>query len=121
MEMVICRHCGQPVAPYYVSQGLCDDCKWDTWIPEGYEKKERYLYDPAAGHCNRTVRPLLGVPFLDAGLRQVNLDLVARLAEGRKRLAVRLLGSGLPEIEVARQMGVHQGTVSRWRKKIKKI
>lgn len=115
MELVICRQCGQAVAPYYVSQGLCDSCKWDTWIPEGYEKRERYLYDPAAGHLNRTIRPSLGISFLDIGLRQVDMSAFARLGESDlKCFAMRLLAQGYSQQEAARQVGVCQATISNW-------
>ena len=121
MELVICRQCGQPVPLYYVSQGLCDGCKWDTWIPERYEKKERYLYDPGADHLNRTVRPPLGVPFLDMGLRQVDLSAFAMVAETDvKRFALKLLTEGFTQQETAQRVGVCTATICNWAAKAKK-
>ena len=63
--MAKCTQCGNSVPAYYISGGLCDGCKWDTWIPPGYQKKEKCEMDPGWGHANATRRPLLGVEFLD--------------------------------------------------------
>jgi hypothetical protein len=65
---VTCRVCGGTFDPYYISAGLCDGCKWDTYIPKGYMAREKYEHDPAWGHTNRTVRASLGVGFLDKHL-----------------------------------------------------
>ena len=31
---VQCKRCGAKIPAYYASRGLCDDCKWNTWILE---------------------------------------------------------------------------------------
>jgi hypothetical protein len=121
MDLIICQQCGDAVASYYITQGLCDGCKWDTWIPGGYEKKERYLFDPAAGHFNRTCRPALGVQFLDVGLHQVDLSVFTCIGETeRKRFAAHLLAEGFTQAETAQQVGVRQGTVCKWATRITK-
>ena len=61
-----CRNCGRLVPLYYLSQGFCDDCKWDTWIPTGHEAREMYEMDLVWGHLNATRRAPLGVKFLDS-------------------------------------------------------
>ena len=60
-----CKRCGETIPAYYCSRGLCDDCKWDTWIPPGHQRREEYKFDPAWGHANATRRPRLGTDFLD--------------------------------------------------------
>lgn len=121
MDLIVCSNCGEAVAPYYATRGLCDSCKWDTWIPQGYQKRERYRLEPAFGHANRTCRPLLGVEFLDLGCRQVNLEAIYRATQSnRKAFALRLLSQGFTQAEVASEAGVHQGNVSRWHKENKK-
>ncbi len=78
-----CTKCGQVVPEYYLTRGLCDDCKWDTWIPRGYQDRENYEHDAAWGHDNATRRPALGVRFLDHHLPPVGMVLL--LARGRMR------------------------------------
>ena len=60
-----CKVCGATVPAYYRTQAMCDDCKWDTWIPPGYQANEAYMPDPVWDHWNATRRPALGVEFLD--------------------------------------------------------
>ena len=65
--MAECASCRQEYPAYYLAGGLCDGCRWDTWIPGDYSARERYEYDPAWGHANRTRRPATGIDFLDSG------------------------------------------------------
>lgn len=65
MSSAVCGTCGATVPAFYLSGGLCDGCKWDTWIPEGYQQREAYAFDPAWRHPNATRRPPLGPTFLD--------------------------------------------------------
>ena len=66
MTLKPCACCHSPVPAYYLTiQGLCDDCKWVTWIPKGYARRECYENDPLWGHENATRRPPTGVEFLD--------------------------------------------------------
>jgi len=83
-----CIKCGAPVPAYYVSQGFCDDCKWDTWIPRGHEVREGYAMDVVWGHLNATRRPPLGVEFLDrAGpALSVRLPMCERKPSKRKAI-----------------------------------
>ena len=60
-----CRVCGATVPSYYLTQGLCDACKWNTWIPPCYQIKEEYKLDAVWGHANATTHPPLGAEFLD--------------------------------------------------------
>ena len=65
MPTIACTRC-QAVAPaYYITRGLCDDCKWNTWIPDGYTDREEYELVPEWDHLNATRRPPLGAEFLD--------------------------------------------------------
>ena len=61
----VCKKCGGTYPTQYMSRGYCDGCKWDTWIPRNYEKREMYQYDESFGQVNATMRPRLGVQFLD--------------------------------------------------------
>ena len=73
MTLQLCVGCHTPVPRYYLTiQGICEDCKWMTWIPRGYAKRERYKPDPLWGHPNATRRPPLGVEFLDRRRRLVS-------------------------------------------------
>ncbi len=65
MSEQACVKCGQVVPAYYLSQGYCDCCKWDTWIPAGFDRREQYAVSKIWGHVNATKRPALGVSFLD--------------------------------------------------------
>ncbi len=66
MTLQPCVCCHTPTPAYYLTiQGLCDDCKWMTWIPQGYARREAYKLDPVWGHANATRRPPMGVAFLD--------------------------------------------------------
>ena len=54
----------------------CYSCHLDSYIPTGYELKEKYRHDGIWVHPNATRRPPLGVPFLDEGrdrVRQIAL------------------------------------------------
>jgi len=46
---------------------VCYSCHLDSYIPDGYERHERYRRDGPWPHANATCRPPLGVPFLDEG------------------------------------------------------
>ncbi|NLF30823.1 MAG: hypothetical protein GX591_08045 [Planctomycetes bacterium] len=73
MTLQRCICCHTPVPRYYLTiVGLCDDCKWTTWIPRGYARRERYSLDPFSGHPNATHRPPLGAEFLDRRRRRVS-------------------------------------------------
>ena len=72
MTLQPCARCKTPTPAYYLTQGLCDDCKWLTWIPEGYADREAYEHDPVWGHENATLRPPMGVDFLDQRARMVS-------------------------------------------------
>lgn len=61
-----CPRCGRRGPAFYFASGVCDDCRWDAWIPRDYAAREKYVYDPAWKHANATRRPPLGVAFLDA-------------------------------------------------------
>ncbi|NQU76619.1 MAG: hypothetical protein HQ546_09940 [Planctomycetes bacterium] len=65
MAIERCKSCGTFVPAHYTTRGLCDECKWNTWIPPGYQKREEYEMDVIWGHVNATQRPPLGVEFLD--------------------------------------------------------
>ena len=81
MTKKLCTRCGQPAPAHHLCQGLCDGCKWDTWIPAGYEKAEKYVPHEVWDHPNATCRPALGVEFLDG--RPAPLG--ARLAAGGRK------------------------------------
>ncbi|MFW6145723.1 MAG: hypothetical protein ACOC7R_00150 [Planctomycetota bacterium] len=73
MTLHLCAGCHRPTPAYYLTiQGLCDDCKWMTWIPRGYVRREAYKLDPVWGHLNATRRPPMGVGFLDQRARLVS-------------------------------------------------
>ena len=72
MSVERCTACGAEVPAYYLSAGLCDSCKWDTWIPRGHEAREEYVYSEVWGHSNATVAPPTGVEFLDRKPKALN-------------------------------------------------
>jgi hypothetical protein len=63
--MAECRTCGHDEPAITMVAGLCDGCRLDTWIPPGYQKREKYVFIEAYGYSNATCRPKLGVEFLD--------------------------------------------------------
>ena len=67
-----CANCGARVADYYLSCGLCDDCKWVTWLPDDYAKRERYVHSELWGHANATCTPPTGVEFLDHNFKTIS-------------------------------------------------
>jgi len=89
MAIHICSACGTAVPAYYLSRGLCDDCKWDTWIPRGYAAREKYAYSETWRHYNATRRPSLGVDFLDRKPFALNdlLPMCGRKPQSSMRLA----------------------------------
>ena len=59
-----CPECGgQRERP---DQPTCYGCYLDTLIPNGYEEREAYRYDPAWQKLRATRHPKTGVPILDA-------------------------------------------------------
>ncbi len=60
-----CIVCGIPTPPLYLTAGHCETCRLATWLPDDYQKQERYQYDPAEGHANATRRPSAGVALLN--------------------------------------------------------
>ncbi len=76
-ESRICSECGQQCAVFQgvfdkISQNFyCPGCATDTWIPRGYEDREKYMYDYAYKHPNATRHPSLGVAHLDQRRQQL--------------------------------------------------
>ena len=85
-----CGNCGMTMPAYYATQGLCDDCKWDTWVPHDYQVREAYRPDMVWGHLNATRHPRLGVEFLDQRMPWLvrPLATAAQRPRSRTRLAL---------------------------------
>ena len=84
---VRCRICGKLFPAMYLSAGRCDGCKWDAYIPAGYEDREKYHYDPALCQVNAMENPPLGVPFLDCHTPTIE-EIFLQSKKGASRLRV---------------------------------